>query len=87
MSQRNIAFTQGGWDDYLYWFSQDKKTIKRINKLIQDTQRQSFAGLGKPESLKENYAGYWSRRIDEKNRLVYSVSGVEIQVVGCRFHY
>lgn len=84
---RNIIFTPEAWADYQYWFKQDSKTIKKINKLINDTCREPFEGLGKPESLKENYSGFWSRRINEKDRLVYSVTDTEIRIVTCRFHY
>lgn len=84
---RNLIFTPEGWDDYQFWLTQDKKTLKKINKLISDAQRTPFEGLGKPEPLKENYAGFWSRRIDDKNRFVYAVSDSAISVIGCRFHY
>jgi len=87
MSERKVSFTQDGWDDYQYWLNQDKKTHKKINKLINETCRAPFTGSGKPEPLKENYSGYWSRRIDKQNRLIYSVSDTDITVVGCRFHY
>lgn len=87
MAQRNLVFTPGGWEDYLYWVTQDRKTLNKINKLIKDTQREPFAGIGKPEALKENYAGLWSRRIDDKNRFVYAVTEDEIRIMGCRFHY
>ena len=87
MAQRDLMFTQGGWEDYLYWIAQDKKTLNKINKLINDTCRSPFVGIGKPEALKENYAGFWSRRIDDKNRLVYEVTESAIRVIGCRFHY
>jgi toxin YoeB len=87
MSERKISFTQGGWEEYQYWLNQDKKTLKKINKLITETCREPFEGLGKPEPLKENYSGFWSRRIDNKNRLVYSVSDSDVTIVGCRFHY
>ncbi len=66
-----LAWTHEAWADYTYWQDQDRKTLKRINRLIADTQRSPFRGIGKPEPLKENLAGFWSRRIDEANRLVY----------------
>lgn len=76
------------WSDYLYWQGQDKKTIKRINALIQDIERNGFdKGIGKPEPLKENLNGLWSRRIDEVNRLVYRVEGEILQIVSCKGHY
>jgi toxin YoeB len=87
MAQRNLVFTTESWQDYIYWINQDKKTLNKINKLIADTLRSPFGGLGKPEPLKENYTGFWSRRIDEKNRLVYAVTDNAISIVGCRFHY
>jgi len=85
--KRNLIFTPESWQDYTYWIDQDKKTLKKINKLIANTLRNPFEGLGKPEPLKENYAGLWSRRIDEKNRLVYAVTDSAISIVGCRFNY
>ena len=87
MARRNITFTPEGWEDYTYWIGQDKKTLKKINKLLTDVLRNPFEGLGKPEPLKENYTGLWSRRIDDKNRLVYAVTDTAIDVIGCRFHY
>ncbi|HCG9617973.1 TPA: Txe/YoeB family addiction module toxin, partial [Vibrio parahaemolyticus] len=68
-SQRLLSWTDDAWDDYLYWQTQDKKTLKRINKLINDVKRSPFEGIGKPEPLKENLSGFWSRRIDDTNRL------------------
>ena len=82
-----LAWTHEAWADYLYWQGQDKKTLKRINKLIADTQRNPFEGLGKPEPLKENLSGLWSRRIDETNRLVYAIDGSTLTIVACRYHY
>jgi toxin YoeB len=84
---RLLAWTNDAWADYLYWQGQDKKTLKRINKLITDTKRSPFEGIGKPESLKENLSGFWSRRVDESNRLVYAVSNSHITVISCRYHY
>lgn len=83
----NITFTEEAWEDYLYWQTQDKKTLRRINKLLQDTIRNGYDGLGKPEPLKENLSGYWSKRIDDFNRLVYRISGEAIEVISCRDHY
>ena len=82
-----LVFTTDAWDDYLYWQGQDKKILKRINLLIQDAQRQPFTGLGKPEPLKENLSGYWSRRIDDTHRLVYTVQDGDLEIVACRYHY
>nr|WP_163501265.1 Txe/YoeB family addiction module toxin [Halomonas socia] len=86
-TSRLLCWTTASWNDYLYWQSQDKKTLKRINKLIADVQRSPFDGIGKPEPLKENLAGFWSRRIDETNRLVYAVDGGSITIISCRYHY
>jgi toxin YoeB len=87
MSVLSIAWTPDAWDDYVYWQSQDRKTLKRINQLIKDTQRTPFDGIGKPEPLKETLSGFWSRRIDETNRLVYEVANTQINIVSCRYHY
>jgi toxin YoeB len=84
---RRLTFTPYAWDDYLYWQSQDKKTLKRINQLLRDVLREPFTGIGKPEPLRENLTGYWSRRIDDTNRLVYAVEEQAIIVVACRYHY
>lgn len=84
---RNTLFTPDGWEDYIYWQTQDKKTLKRINELIKSAVRTPFEGMGKPEGLKENLSGFWSRRIDDKNRLVYEVSDAEISIISCRYHY
>jgi len=84
---RLLAWTNDAWADYVYWQGQDKKKLKRINKLITDTQRSPFEGIGKPEPLKENLSGFWSRRVDESNRLVYAVSDSHITVISCRYHY
>lgn len=82
-----LAWTKEAWSDYLYRQGQDKKTLKRINKLIIESQRTPFEGIGKPEPLKENLAGFWSRRIDESNRLVYAVDDNRLTVISCRYHY
>ena len=84
---RQLAWTDEAWSDYVYWKSQDKKTLKRINKLIDDSKRSPFEGIGKPEPLKENLSGFWSRRIDETNRLVYAVSDSYLTITSCRYHY
>ena len=84
---RLLAWTDEAWDDYVYWQGQDRKTIKRVNKLISDAKRSPFDGIGKPEPLKENLSGFWSRRIDETNRLVYAVSDTHLTIISCRFHY
>ena len=82
-----IIFTKNSWEDYISWQSEDKKMLKKINELIKDIQRTPFAGKGKPEPLKYDLAGFWSRRIDREHRLVYQVSKNEILVYSCRFHY
>ena len=84
---RILAWTDEAWSNYVYWQGQDKKTLKRINKLITDTQRSPFEGIGKPEPLKENLAGFWSRRIDDTNRLVYAVNDTHLTIISCRYHY
>ena len=84
---RKLAWTEDAWSDYLYWQSQDKKTLKRINKLIEATLRFPFEGIGKPEPLKENLAGFWSRRIDDTHRLVYAVEDDYRTILSCRYHY
>ena len=81
-----IIFTENTWKEYLYWQMQDKKTLKRINLLLKDIGRNSFDRIGKPEPLK-HYDGFWSRRIDECNRLVYKVSEGQIEIIQCKGHY
>ena len=75
------------WEDYTYWQTQDKKTLKRINMLLKDIERGSFDGIGKPEPLRGDLNGFWSRRIDGVNRLVYRVSGDVMEIVSCKGHY
>jgi toxin YoeB len=82
-----LVWTQAAWSDYVYWQTQDRKTLKRINALILDAMRSPFYGIGKPEPLKESLSGFWSRRIDDANRLVYSVAGNELAIIACRYHY
>jgi toxin YoeB len=82
-----LTFTEAGWNDYLWFQDTDKKLLKRINLLIKDTLRNPFEGIGKPEPLKANLSGYWSRRINTEHRLVYEVLDDSILVVACRFHY
>lgn len=84
---RKLKFTDECWVDYVYWQEQDKKTLKRINQLIKAAQRSPFEGIGKPEPLKENLSGFWSRRIDERNRLIYAVTDDELEIISCRYHY
>lgn len=84
---RRIAFTKQAFDEYLYWQTQDKKTLRRINTLLKDIDRNPFEGIGKPEGLKGNLNSYWSRRIDEINRLIYRVGEDQIEIYQCRGHY
>jgi toxin YoeB len=84
---RNLLFTDASWDDYLYWQTQDKKTLRRINELIKSAQRTPFEGIGKPEVLRENLSGYWSRRIDQNHRLIYEASDDQLTIIACRYHY
>lgn len=82
-----LVFTESGWRDYLWFQEKDRPLLKRINLLIQDTLRNPFEGIGKPEPLKADLAGYWSRRINDEHRLVYGVSGEDLVIIACRFHY
>jgi toxin YoeB len=84
---RFIRFTPAAWEDYIYWQGRDKKTLKRINLLVEAALREPFSGIGKPEPLMGNLSGYWSRRIDEVNRLVYAVDDTDLDVIACRGHY
>ncbi|MBP8783856.1 MAG: Txe/YoeB family addiction module toxin [Synergistaceae bacterium] len=82
------TWSEEGWNDYLYWQSQDRKTLKKINDLLKDIERNGpDKGIGKPEPLKGNLSEFWSRRIDEKNRLVYRVINNVLEIVICREHY
>jgi toxin YoeB len=83
----NIEFTTESWDDYLWFQQNDKAGLKRINLLIKAIQREPFEGVGKPEPLKHNLSGFWSRRITAEHRLVYAVEDGEIRIVMCRYHY
>lgn len=82
-----ILWEDRAWTDYLYWQEQDRKTLKKLNALIQDIQRSPFSGTGKPEPLKRNLRGLWSRRIDDANRVVYYVKDGILYIVACRGHY
>lgn len=82
-----LLWEDKAWDDYLYWQAQDKKTLKRINVLVKDIQRNAFDGIGKPEPLKDNLSGLWSRRIDEVNRIVYYEQDGVVYIISCRGHY
>ena len=83
----NLQWTPDGWADYVYWQTEDRKTLRRINKLIKDMLRPPFQGIGKPEPLRYDLSEYWSRRIDDANRIVYTVKGDVLIIVQCRTHY
>lgn len=82
-----LVWDEAAWDDYLWWQAEDRRTLKRINLLIQDVSRNGNEGIGKPEALKHGLSGYWSRRITDEHRLVYKVVGDEIRIASCRYHY
>lgn len=82
-----LTFTAEAWDSYVYWQTQDRKTLKRMNDLVREAQRDPFAGIGKPEALKHSLSGCWSRRIDDTNRLVYMVDEETLTIISCRYHY
>ncbi len=82
-----LVFTDSSWDDYLWFQENDRKLLKRINVLIKETKRTPFDGIGKPEPLKADLSGYWSRRINSEHRFIYGVSEIELTVISCRFHY
>jgi toxin YoeB len=82
-----LAWTPAAWDDYLYWQGQDRKQLRRINQLIQACLRNPFEGIGKPEPLRDNLSGCWSRRIDEEHRLVYLMESGVLVILACRYHY
>lgn len=82
-----ITFSEEAWEEYLYWQSQDKKTLRKINILLKEIQRNPFSGEGKPEPLKGRFKGLWSRRINEKDRLVYSLNDNSVTILQCKGHY
>jgi toxin YoeB len=82
-----ITFHPNGWDDYLYWQQNDKKVLKKINNLIKEIMRNPFEGTGKPEPLKFDLSGFWSRRIDQEHRFVYRVEKNDLHILTCRYHY
>jgi toxin YoeB len=82
-----LIFADSAWEDYLYWQQHDKRMIERIKKLIKETQREPFAGIGKPEPLKHALAGYWSRRITDEHRMVYKMDGDSMLLAQVRYHY
>ena len=82
-----LVWDENAWQDYLWWQAQDRRVLKRINTLIEDVARNGNEGIGKPEPLKHNMSGFWSRRITGEHRLVYSIEGGEICVISCKYHY
>jgi toxin YoeB len=84
---KRIVFSKNAWEEYVSWQTEDKKMIKKINSLIRDIQSSPFDGIGKPEPLKYDLAGLWSRRIDREHRLVYKVEGNDVFIYSCRYHY
>ena len=82
-----LVFTESAWQDYLWFQEKDRQLLKRINQLIKDTLRTPFEGLGKPEPLKVDLSGYWSRRINDEHRLVYGVTQTDLMIISCRYHY
>jgi len=83
----NKIFTVNGWEDNVYWQTEDKKTLKKINQLIEDISRKGNAGIGKPEALSADLAGFWSRRINDKDRLIYKIDDNNVFILACRYHY
>jgi len=82
-----LSFSDDAWEDYLYWQQNDKKILKKINRLIKEIQRDPFEGIGEPEPLKYNWSGYWSRRITIEHRLIYKVYDDALMIAQCRYHY
>ncbi|MBU1344481.1 MAG: Txe/YoeB family addiction module toxin [Proteobacteria bacterium] len=82
-----LIFSENAWQDYLYWQKTDKKKLKRINTLIQDIQQNKYEGIGKPEPLKHNFSGFWSRRINNEHRIVYKIENDSILIAQLRYHY
>lgn len=83
----NKIFTENGWKDYCFWQTQDRKTLKKINNLLKDIERNGNAGIGKPEALIGNLSGFWSRRINDKDRLIYRIDSENIYILSCRYHH
>lgn len=82
-----LVWDANAWDDYLWWQAQDRHVVKRINALLRDTQRHGNEGIGKPEPLRHNFAGYWSRRITGEHRLIHKLADGEVRIAACRYHY
>lgn len=87
LKPERLTWTAAAWEDYVWWQGQERKTLKRINLLIGDALRHPFEGVGKPEPLRENLSGFWSRRIDDSHRLVYAVAAGDLVIIACRYHY
>lgn len=83
----NIVFSESAWEEYLYWQTQDKRTLKKINSIFKDILRNGYKGIAKPEPLKGNLSGFWSREIDEANRIVYRLSEDRVEIIQCKGHY
>ena len=83
----NKIFSDNAWEEYTSWLTEDRKILKRINELQKDIERNGHKGLGKPEPLKHNFTGYWSRRITDEHRLIYSIDENNINIISCRYHY
>ena len=83
----NKLFSENAWEEYLYWHNQDKKILKKIHELIRDIERNGYTGIGKPEALRHELSGYWSRRISESERLIYKIQDDTIYIIGCKSHY
>ena len=83
----NKLFSEHAWDEYLYWHNKDKKILKKIHELIRDIERNGYTGIGKPEALRHELSGYWSRRISESDRLIYKIQEDTIYIIGCKSHY
>lgn len=83
----NKAFTDIGWEDYLYWQTEDRKTLRKINTLLKDIEKNGNEGIGKPEPLTGDLSGFWSRRINQKDRLIYALKMDQIIIIACRYHY
>jgi toxin YoeB len=83
----NKLFTENGWEDYVFWQTEDRKTLRKINLLLNDIERNGNEGIGKPEPLRGNLSGFWSRRINDKDRLIYKVDQNNIYILACRYHY
>lgn len=83
----NNVFTENGWKDYVYWQTEDRKTLRKINNLLEDIKRDGNEEIGKPEALSGDLAGFWSRRINDKDRLIYKIDDENVYILACRFHY